>query len=120
MTKTKTKPPKKKTEPLKQPASKEYRLLSVDTEKMPVELSQEERDRCAIELAELNEEAEKLTDLAGGRHGKARELIGNAVPVPAAEAIGRACMAAILSSRSRGLTLCGEPVWVRRQREARV
>lgn len=59
-------------------------------------------------------------NLAGGRHGKARELIGNAVPVPAAEAIGRACMAAILSSRSRGLTLCGEPVWVRRQREARV
>ncbi len=62
MTKTKTKPPKKKLEPLKQPASKEYRLLSVDTEKMPVELSQEERDRCAIELAELNEEAEKLTE----------------------------------------------------------
>lgn len=62
MTKTKTKPPKKKIEPLKQPASKEYRLLSVDTEKMPVELSQEERDRCAIELAELNEEAEKLTE----------------------------------------------------------
>ncbi len=62
MTKTKTKPPKKKTEPLKQPASKEYKLLSVDTEKMPVELSQEERDRCAIELAELNEEAEKLTE----------------------------------------------------------
>jgi len=41
VTKTKTKPPKKKTEPLKQPASKEYKLLSVDTEKMPVELSQE-------------------------------------------------------------------------------
>ena len=52
MTKTKTKPPKK-VEPLKQPASKEYKLLSIDTEKMPVELSQAERDRCAIELAEL-------------------------------------------------------------------
>lgn len=61
MTKTKTKPPKK-VEPLKQPASKEYKLLSIDTEKMPVELSQAERDRCAIELAELNEEAEKLTE----------------------------------------------------------
>lgn len=61
MTKTKTKPPKK-IEPLKQPASKEYKLLSIDTEKMPVELSQAERDRCAIELAELNEEAEKLTE----------------------------------------------------------
>lgn len=62
MTKTKTKPPKKKVEPLKQPASKEYRLLSVDTEKMPVELSQEERDRCAIELAELVEQKEALTE----------------------------------------------------------
>jgi len=62
VTKTKTKPPKKKTEPLKQPASKEYRLLSVDTEKMPVELSQEERDRCAIELAELVEQKEALTE----------------------------------------------------------
>lgn len=55
--------------------------------------------------------------LADGRHGKARELIGNAVPPPAAEAIGRSCMAAILSSRTRGLTLCGEPVWVRRREQ---
>lgn len=54
--------PAKKVEPLKQPASKEYKLLAVDTEKMPVELSQAERDRCAIELAELNEEAESLND----------------------------------------------------------
>lgn len=59
-TKKNKKPGPAKTEPLKQ-TSKDFRLVSRDTEKMPVELSQEERDRCAIHLAELVEEKEDLT-----------------------------------------------------------
>lgn len=50
-----------KVEPLKQ-TSKDFRLVSRDTEKMPVELSQDERDRCAIQLAELVEEKEQLDE----------------------------------------------------------
>jgi hypothetical protein len=59
-TKTK-KPAAKKPEPLKQ-TSKDFRLISRDQEKMPVELSQAERDRCAIQLAELVEEKEGLDE----------------------------------------------------------
>ena len=59
MAKQKKPGPAKKPEALKQ-TSKEFRLVSRDTEKMPVELSQAERDRCAVQLAELVEEREKL------------------------------------------------------------
>lgn len=52
--------------------------------------------------------------LAGDRHGKARELIGNAVPPPAAEAIARSCLATLAAARSGGLMLSGEAIWVRR------
>lgn len=54
--------------------------------------------------------------IAGGRHGKARELIGNAVPPPAAEAIARSCLATLAAARSGGLLLSGEAVWVEEHR----
>lgn len=50
----------------------------------------------------------------GVSQGKARELIGNMVPPPAAEAIARSCLETILASRSGGLLLSGEAIWVRR------
>lgn len=43
-------------------ASKDYRLVSREEEKMPVELSTEERDRASIRLAELVGEKEALLD----------------------------------------------------------
>ena len=52
--------------------------------------------------------------LASNVHGKARELIGNAVPPPAAEAIARSCLATLAAARSGGLLLSGEAIWVRR------
>lgn len=61
MAKQKKPDPAKKPETLKQ-TSKEFRLVSRDTEKMPVELSQAERDRCAVQLAELVEEKERLDE----------------------------------------------------------
>lgn len=61
MAKQKKPGPAKKPEALKQ-TSKEFRLVSRDTEKMPVELSQAERDRCAVQLAELVEEKERLDE----------------------------------------------------------
>lgn len=48
------------------------------------------------------------------RNMEARELIGNMVPPPAAEAIARSCLETILASRSGGLLLSGEAIWVRR------
>lgn len=55
--------PKKKpaAKTLKQ-TSKDYRLIDRKTEKMPVKLSQKERDSAAIHLAELVKEKEKLSD----------------------------------------------------------
>lgn len=55
-------------------------------------------------------------ELAGNVHGKARELIGNAVPPPAAEAIARSCLATLAAGRSGGLLLSGEAVWVEERR----
>jgi hypothetical protein len=43
-------------------ASREYRLISRDSEKMPVELSQEEREAAGHRLAELVREKEALND----------------------------------------------------------
>lgn len=52
--------------------------------------------------------------------GAAREIVGNMVPPPAAEAIAREMIATLLAARAGGLLLSGEPVWVRRrEREAR-
>lgn len=56
----------------------------------------------------------------GVSQGAARELVGNMVPPPAAEAIAREMIATLLAARAGGLLLSGEPVWVRRRdREAR-
>lgn len=56
----------------------------------------------------------------GVSQGAAREIIGNMVPPPAAEAIAREMIATLLAARAGGLLLSGEPVWVRRRdREAR-
>lgn len=56
----------------------------------------------------------------GVSQGAAREIIGNMVPPPAAEAIAREMIATLLAGRAGGLLLSGEPVWVRRrEREAR-
>lgn len=52
----------------------------------------------------------------GVSQGKARETVGNMVPPPAAEAIGRACAATLAAARTGGLLLAGEPVWVDRKR----
>ena len=59
--------------------------------------------------------------LAGESHARWRERIGNAVPVQAAEAIGKVILGALLRS-SQGWWLCDQgmdaEVWVRRTREA--
>lgn len=62
MAKKQSKPgPPKAPKKLDQP-SKEYRLIERAQEKMPVEISQKERDAAAIRLAELIEEKEELTE----------------------------------------------------------
>lgn len=62
MTKTaKKKPTAKKAEPLIS-TSKDFRLVARDQEKMPVELSQEERDAAALKLARLVQEKESLDE----------------------------------------------------------
>lgn len=62
MAKKQKKPgPPKAPKKLDQP-SKDYRLIERATEKMPVELSQAERDAAAIRLAELVEAKEKLSE----------------------------------------------------------
>lgn len=62
MAKKKSKPgPPKAPKKLDQP-SKEYRLIERAQEKMPVELSQAERDAAAIRLAELVEAKEALNE----------------------------------------------------------
>ena len=48
----------------------------------------------------------------GVGHGRARQLIGNMVPPPAAEAIARSCLATLRAAAEGGLLLAGEPVWV--------
>lgn len=52
----------------------------------------------------------------GVSQGAAREIIGNMVPPPAAEAIGREVMKTLLAARAGGLLLSGEPVWARARR----
>lgn len=49
---------------------------------------------------------------SGRSHKAWRQRIGNAIPPPAAEAIGRSALATILASRNGALLLRGEPVWV--------
>lgn len=61
MTKTAKKPTAKKVEPLIS-TSKDFRLVARDQEKMPVELSQEERDAAALKLARLVQEKESLDE----------------------------------------------------------
>lgn len=54
---------KRVSKPVKlEQASKDYRLVSREEEKMPVELSTEERDRASIRLAELVGEKEALLE----------------------------------------------------------
>jgi hypothetical protein len=48
-----------------------------------------------------------------------RKRIGNAVPPPAAQAIAASCLRTLIACAAGGLLLCGQPVWVDRQREAR-
>lgn len=50
--------------------------------------------------------------LGGRSHQAWRQRIGNAIPPPAAEAIGRSALATLQASRQGTLLLCGEPVWV--------
>jgi site-specific DNA-cytosine methylase len=48
-----------------------------------------------------------------------RKRIGNAVPPPAAQAIAASCLRTLIACAAGGLLLCGQPIWVDRQREAR-
>ncbi len=81
------------------------------------------RPMTTLELAALQSFPTKIGERwldFGVGHGTARGLIGNAVPVAAAEAIGLACKRTLVAAWSRGLMLSGEPIWVRRrEREAR-
>lgn len=51
--------------------------------------------------------------LAGQSHSRWRERIGNAVPPPAARAIGEVCLQALLPGRQGAWVLGATPIWVR-------
>ena len=52
-------------------------------------------------------------ELAGTSHGSWREQIGNMVPPPAAEAIGKQMIAALTAARDGAFVLSNSDIWVR-------
>lgn len=58
--------------------------------------------------------------LGGRSHAAWRQRIGNAVPPPAAEAIGRSALTTLTASRAGSLLMSGHPVWVDGAIEAEV
>lgn len=50
--------------------------------------------------------------LASGIHGEARKLIGNAIPPPAAEVVGRFCRDALEAAASGRFRLSNDDIWV--------
>lgn len=78
------------------------------------------RPMTTLELAALQGFPTRIGDgwleLDGNAHRRWREAIGNAVPLPAAEAIARSC-AASLAAAGMGFHLDPEPIWVREAME---
>jgi site-specific DNA-cytosine methylase len=79
------------------------------------------RPMTTLELAALQGFDVRIGDewleLAGGSHKRWRQRIGNAVPPPAAAAIAGSCRATLDAARNGDFLMCGEPVWVDRERE---
>lgn len=80
------------------------------------------RPLTTLELAALQGFPTRAADgawlrLPGGSHAVWRELIGNAIPPGAAEAIAKSCMDT-LEAAGVGFQLRGEPVWVAPQEAA--
>ncbi len=74
------------------------------------------RPLTTLELAVIQGFPAQLADgsplvLPGRSHARWRELIGNAIPPAAAEAIAKSCLDT-LNAAAVGFRLCGEPIWV--------
>lgn len=77
------------------------------------------RPMTTLELAALQGFPVRADDgswlVLGGSQAEMREHVGNAVPPPAAEAIGLQCRATLLAAAAGGFTLDNGEIWVREQ-----
>lgn len=77
------------------------------------------RPMTTLELAALQGFPVRAADgswlVLGGSQADQREHVGNAVPPPAAEAIGLQCRATLLAAAAGGFTLDNGEIWVREQ-----